>query len=153
MSHPLLCISNLNGTHSLASICTPLCCRFHHIFSLVLWPYSLHTSCAAFFVSWFLLSEITNIFLNMRTLLLKFQLGDTRLFVGASALFITSFFIVRIMPIPLMVAAWARADYAHTTVATFGVVLLSTPLPLLLNLYWFGLALKGAARMLRPKKQ
>lgn len=46
---------------------------FHHVFSLVFWPYALHSSAACVFVAWFLLSEATNIFLNCRTLLIKMR--------------------------------------------------------------------------------
>ncbi len=58
---------------------------FHHLFSLFLWPFSLHSSCSAFFVGWFLLSEGSNIFLNARTLLLKFGRGSSRAFIVVSA--------------------------------------------------------------------
>ena len=46
---------------------------FHHVFSLVFWPYALHSSAACVFVAWFLLSEVTNVFLNCRTLLIKMR--------------------------------------------------------------------------------
>ena len=68
----------------------------------------------------------------------------------ASTLFLVSFFLVRIVPIPFFVAVWSRADWGHTTTGTLLVTAITTPLPVLLNLYWFGLALKGAARLLRP---
>jgi hypothetical protein len=125
---------------------------FHHLFSLFLWPFSLHSSCAAFWVGWFLLSEGSNVLLNARTLLLKFQRGSSRAFIGVSAGFLVSFFLLRIAPIPLLAAGWARADWSHTTPATFAITALTTPLPVLLNIYWFGLALKGALKMLRPRK-
>ena len=107
-------------------------------------------SCSAFFVGWFLLSEGSNIFLNARTLLLKFGRGSSRAFIVVSALFLVTFFLFRIAPIPLLVAGWARADWSHTTPATLTITALTTPLPVLLNIYWFGLALKGALKMLRP---
>lgn len=71
----------------------------------------------------------------------------------ASTLFLISFFVVRIVPIPFFVAVWTRADWSHTTYGTLLVTAITTPLPVLLNLYWFGLALKGAARLLRPAKK
>lgn len=179
---------------------------FHHVFSLVFWPYALHSSAACVFVAWFLLSEVTNVFLNCRTLLIKMRKTSGAPFMivraspaqltaaapthapasvpastpgtvppplaslpappapsprsrgacgaaQASTLFLVSFLVVRILPIPFFVAVWSRADWGHTTHGTLLVTAITTPLPVLLNLYWFGLALKGAARLLRPAKK
>ena len=123
---------------------------FHHIFSLVFWPFSFHSSAAAVFVCWFLFSEVSNVFLNLRTLLIKLQLAEGLPFIVVSALFLVAFFAARIAPIPFLTSVWLRADWSRTTVATFLVTALTTPLPVLLNVYWFYLAMKGAVRMLRP---
>ena len=121
----------------------------HHILSMLIWPIGLHTNIATVFISWFLLSEGSNIFLNCRTLLIKFNAGHGAKFAAANALFSLSFLVLRILPIPLFLTFWYGFDWSHTTWFTLAMAASSTPLPVLLNLYWFSLMLS----MVSPSKK
>jgi len=123
---------------------------FHHVFSLVFWPIGLHTSAAAVFICWFLLSEVTNVCLNLRTLLIKLSLTSGTPFLVVNVGFFISFFAARIAPIPFLASVWVKADWSRTTTSTFLGTALTTPLPVMLNCYWFYLACNGVMRMLRP---
>ncbi len=140
----------------------------------------------------FLLSEVTNVALNLRTLLIKLQLAGgvpfllvrrpesspehatrnalvrrtaaappprcrhtaatppPRCRVQVNVFFFLSFFAARIAPIPFLASVWVKADWSRTTPATLLVTALTTPLPVMLNCYWFYLACIGVMRMLRP---
>jgi hypothetical protein len=121
----------------------------HHILSMLIWPIGLHTNIATVFIAWFLLSEGSNIFLNCRTLLIKFNAGHGAKFAAANALFSLSFLVLRILPIPLFMAFWYGFDWSHTTWFTLAMAASSTPLPVMLNLYWFSLMLS----MVSPSKK
>jgi hypothetical protein len=122
----------------------------HHVLSMLIWPLGLHTSIACVFISWFLLSEGSNLFLNARTLLIKFNAGNGPKFAVVNGLFSLSFLVLRIVPIPLFFAFWYGIDYSHSTWFTWTMAVSSTPLPMLLNMYWFYLMVTMA---LAPKKK
>ena len=91
-------------------------------------------------------------FLNARTLLLKFGRGGGPAFLVASVGFLITFFGSRVAPIPLFIKYWWGATYTNLSWPLWCICAFTTPLPVFLNLYWWGLAMKGIARMIRPKK-
>ena len=121
----------------------------HHVLSMALWPFGLHSGGASVFIAWFLLSEGSNIFLNCRTLLMKFNAATGTKFAAANGLFSLSFLVLRILPVPLFVYHWYGIDYSHSTWSTWAVTVFTTPLPTMLNLYWLSLMLSS----LKPKKK
>ena len=123
---------------------------FHHVFSLLFWPFGLHASAAAVFICWFLLSEVTNVCLNLRTLLIKLSLTSGAPFLLVNVGFFLSFLVARIAPIPFLASVWYKADWSRTTTSTLLVTALTTPLPVMLNCYWFYLVCNNVMRMLRP---
>ena len=88
---------------------------FHHVFSLLFWPFGLHASAAAVFICWFLLSEVTNVCLNLRTLLIKLSLTSGAPFLLVNVGFFLSFLVARIAPIPFLASVWYKADWSRTT--------------------------------------
>ena len=118
----------------------------HHLLSMIIWPLGLHTSVANVFIAWFLLSEGSNLFLNCRTLLIKFNAGSGMKFSVSTGLFSLSFIALRILPMPLFLAFWSRIDYSHTTWFTWSMTVGFTPLPSLLNLYWLYLMVGMATK-------
>ena len=137
----------------ISSMKTPMYLQMwaHHLLSMFIWPYGLHTSCACVFIAWFLLSEGSNLFLNCRTLLIKFNAGSGFKFAIANGLFGLSFLILRMVPMPLFLAFWYGIDWSRTTWLTFAMSAVSTPLPVFLNIFWFNQILAGALG--KPKKK
>ncbi|KAL1502979.1 hypothetical protein AB1Y20_011049 [Prymnesium parvum] len=124
---------------------------FHHSVSLVLWPYSVLTNKCAFFVSFFLFTEITNIGQNIFHACNKGNLGSKITAVVGSC-WLVSFFVVRIVPMPWLVYHYVKLHWeggvGQTGLETV-VSLVTIPLPWMLNTYWFILLSMKAIRMLR----
>lgn len=96
-------------------------------------------------VSWFLFSEISNIFLSARSVCIKLNVTGVLNSV-ASIGFLLSFFAARIVPLPLLVYFLSVGNLVHLTPIHRTMAYATLPLPLLLNLHWFRLALLGALK-------
>jgi len=124
----------------------------HHVLSLLLWPVSLHYELGAFLVAWFLFSEVSNVPLTLRTILIKLQHANGTLFLGVSISWLVIFFVSRIIPIPLLAYVLATAASGSSPLLVKFLCYASCPIPMLLNLYWFSLMLDGARKSMAPKK-
>lgn len=100
----------------------------------------------------FLLSEASNVALVMRTILIKLDVGG-RLNSSVSLLFIASFFVVRILPLPMLAYLLFTGIPGLTHLTSFERLISWTtgPLPLLLNMYWFWQAITGLIKFLSKK--
>lgn len=124
----------------------------HHLISIVMWPYSVLTHKTSLFVGYFLVTEVTNIGQNFFHFANKTG-ASPKVTLGVGVLWIFSFFVFRILPLP-----WLLYHYVNLIVIQGGVgltagetvaSLLTVPLPFMLNLYWFDLLVKKALRMAR----
>jgi hypothetical protein len=88
----------------------------------------------------------------MRTVLIKLEIGG-RLNYSVSILFIFSFFVVRILPLPMLAYLLVTGilGLTHLTPLERLISWTTGPLPLLLNLYWFWLAITGLVKFLSKK--
>lgn len=67
----------------------------HHIFSIMIWPWALVTNLNAWWISYFIFTEVTNIGLNARWLCLKGKLISSSALLNLSMAWAVSFFVVR----------------------------------------------------------
>ena len=123
----------------------------HHIVSLLVWPTSMSHRAGAFFVVYFLSTEVTNIGQN------AFMLADRT---GSSATlpigvtWMLSFFVVRILPIPLLLYMYAMNLRSDCPMPLWirGTAAITLPVPLALNAYWFSkMVAKAMRRAARTK--
>jgi hypothetical protein len=122
----------------------------HHLLSLALWPVGLGTDLAVVPIGWFLLSEVSNTLLALRNLMKYLELRGP-LFTAVSASWLLLFTLVRIVPLPLLGYFLGVGATSHQPAGLRALVYGTVPLPLLLNAYWFFLAIDGARRMLKGK--
>ena len=89
-----------------------------------------------------------------RVILIKLGVGGL-VNTAVSVFFILAFFIVRILPLPMLAYLLVRGipGLTHLTPFERGISWTTGPLPLLLNLYWFNLAIQGLVKFLaKPMK-
>eukprot|EP01065_Artemidia_motanka_P034918 TRINITY_DN42901_c0_g1_i1.p1 TRINITY_DN42901_c0_g1~~TRINITY_DN42901_c0_g1_i1.p1 ORF type:complete len:301 (+),score=66.72 TRINITY_DN42901_c0_g1_i1:59-961(+) len=115
----------------------------HHGLSLAVWPIGLGTSSYNFWIAWFLFSEVSNVFMDPRELLLGLGLQGSALFLPISVVWVASFTLSRIAPMPFLVWAFVAADWSRMPALHKVTGHVTVPLPLVLNLYWFVLIVKG----------
>jgi len=123
----------------------------HHVISMIVWPYSMLEGKAAYFVLYYMVTEITNVGQNAYLLLREFK-SSLEMTVGI--LWIASFFIVRVLPVPWLVYVYARMFWlggaaCGLTTPELVVGRLTVPIPLCLNIFWFNLMVKKVQRMLK----
>lgn len=132
----------------------------HHIISLFVWPYCVASDRAVIFVVACLVTELTNIGQAVFLVMNKGKLGGggaLESIVGGT--WALSFFVCRIVSIPWLLYTFYDAILlSHCGMGIFDRALgfLTVPLPVLLNIYWFGLISRKAARMLggsKPEKK
>jgi len=128
----------------------------HHLLSLGCWAIALSRRNCALMVAWFLFSEASNVFLTARTILIKLEVGGA-LNTGVSVVFIVLFFLIRILPLPMLAYLLFSGIPGLTHLTGFERFISWTtgPLPLLLNLHWFRLAVAGLLKFMRkaPAKE
>lgn len=124
----------------------------HHIVSLLVWPYGLLAEKGAWYICYMLCTEVTNVGLNGRFLVDTWKLlPDT----GALAVglgWALSFLVVRMIPIPWILAHWGRAvvlNGAGLPAADRLLAFFTVPIPIALNCHWFYLIGRGAMKKLR----
>jgi len=123
----------------------------HHVVSLAFWPVALHSRCAHFFVLQLLSTELTSVLLHPAVFFLpKHGFKGTPLHTAAGLALLASFTVLRILPIPFLAhavsAAWAHLLALPTHLLL--IVLVSFPIPPVLNLFWYSLLVKGALKSL-----
>jgi hypothetical protein len=126
----------------------------HHILSVLIWPWAVMNSMYAWWINYFLVTEVTNIGLNLRWLLQRGNLASDGTVTILSVVWAFAFMVVRILPIPhlfyyyvLTVVPGCGLDSA----AVHAVAVVCIPIPILLNSYWFKLIVGMAMKKLYPK--
>uniref|UniRef100_A0A7S2IN13 TLC domain-containing protein n=1 Tax=Haptolina brevifila TaxID=156173 RepID=A0A7S2IN13_9EUKA len=127
----------------------------HHIVSLLVWPYAVVSGSGVFFVSYFLATEVTNIGQNLFLLANRSKLLPYEVPVGVG--WIISFFVIRVLPVPWLIWAYAKVVLLQSCGLTTGETVAAAvcvPIPFGLNLYWFQKIISKALRMLsRARKE
>ena len=129
----------------------------HHLVSLIVWPYGLTHDTGVVFVVYFIATEATNIGANIFALanrggfFVKQQLA-------IGILWMISFAVIRVIPVPYILYAYAKTHLSFgpscgLTTPEFIVSLVTVPIPIGLNLFWFYKIVSKARRMIFPKKK
>ena len=123
----------------------------HHVVSLIVWPYSMLGGKAVFFVLYYMVTEVTNVGQNLYLILREYK-SSLEMPVGVA--WIASFFIVRVLPVPVLLYVYAKMFWLQSSTAcglpTPDLVLgmLTVPIPIGLNLMWFRMMVKKVQRMM-----
>lgn len=127
---------------------------FHHILSIIGFPYAILRHRAVPFVLFFIATEVTGILQHARMLLLKFGLDHTHIYLVVGLSWTLSFFAVRALPAPFLIMAQLQDADAWASYSAFDYWLSVTtlPLPFLLNAYWLYLLVAGAVKALRKQQ-
>jgi len=126
----------------------------HHVVSLIVWPYSMLAGTAAYFVLYFMLTEVTNVGMNIYLISREFKVKSETVI---GIVWILSFFIVRILTVPHMLYVYYKLlsqgpGACGMGAIEFGVGMLTIPIPFGLNLFWFSLMAKKIMRMFTKSK-
>lgn len=127
---------------------------FHHILSIVGFPYAMLRHRAVPFVLFFIATEITGIPQHLRMLLLRFGLEETAWYLAVGVSWTVSFFLVRAVPSPWLIAAQIHdaSAWARYSTLDWWLSVTTLPLPFLLNAYWLYLLVAGVVKALRKQK-
>jgi len=124
----------------------------HHIFSFCIWPWGILANRGALFINWYLITELTNIFMHIHWFLTKFEMESSITFKINAAFWIGSFFIVRILPIPPLLYVMIASSWKRWSSVEFWVGIFTIPIPMGLNSWWFFLIVYGVAQFLRTEQ-
>ena len=84
-------------------------------------------------------------------ILLKLGLEDQRVYIYIGVSWVVAFFLVRILPSPYLFFHLVNGNYSSYTSWEFWCVFFLTPLPFILNSYWFYLLFTGVIKFLNKK--
>lgn len=124
----------------------------HHLLPVTFWPYCALNDRALALVLFFIVTELTNIGQHLRMMLLKLGLEDNKIYAVIGTSWVVAFFVVRILPSPYLFYHLVNGNYAAYTPYQFWCVFFLTPLPFILNSYWFYLLFTGVVKFLTKKK-
>lgn len=124
----------------------------HHIIPVLTWPYCALNGRALPIVLFFIITEVTNVGQHGRMLLLKLGFEETRVYRIVGVSWVVSFFVVRILPSPYLFFHLVNGNYVDFSTGEFWCVFFLTPLPFILNSYWFYLLFTGVVRFLTKDK-
>lgn len=128
----------------------------HHVLSLALWPYTLVKPIHAPMITFCLATELTNIGQNAFVLAGRGKLLGDAAEVAIGVLWMLSFFVVRIIPVPA-IAYFIVDSHLLTThscglsTAWWWISVTTVPIPVMLNCFWFYKMVRKALRMLGGK--
>ena len=114
----------------------------HHVVSMLVWPYAMVARKGAVFVTYFIATEVTNVGQNLFQLAAKAELfgKGNDLYIGLVWAF--TFLVVRVLPVPYILYAYVATHVltpggCNLGTAEYIVSLLTVPIPIALNLFWF----------------
>ena len=125
----------------------------HHLVSVAFWPIAFLDSRCVLPVGYFMSTEVTNIWLNSRWFLGELKLTGTFVTIW-NVMFFVSYTLVRVATIPA--ALWVAystdwSTYIASTSARDMCLTLFCVVPFMLNLFWYSLILKAAAKLVKGK--
>ena len=122
---------------------------FHHALSLAAWPYAVSAGKCVYFVNYFLVSEVTNFNMSLRWFLLKTGREKSRTYFWNGMAWIPLFLAVRIAVIPNLVDQYWNSDWSALGPIETWAARVLLPVPVGLNVYWFGLIAVAAVNVIR----
>ena len=125
----------------------------HHVLPVLFWPYCLLWDKVVPLILFFVLTELTNVGQHGRILLLKFGLESSRLYAIVGTSWVAVFFLIRIAPSPYLFYEIVNGNYSAYSSVEYGCVFFTTPLPFILNSYWFYLLFNSVIRFLEGKRR
>ena len=124
----------------------------HHVLPVLFWPYCLFNSKVVPVILFFVLTEFTNVWQHARLLLLKFGLDGSKLYAIVGKSWVAVFFVIRIAPSPYLFYELVNGNYSAYSYWEYSCVFLTTPLPFILNSYWFYLLFTGLHKFLEGRR-
>jgi hypothetical protein len=127
----------------------------HHILSVLIWPWAVMNSVYAWWINYFLVTEVTNIGLNLRWLLQRGKLASDDTVTVLSVVWAFAFMVIRILPVPFLIYYYCVTvvpGCALDSSIVHAVAVVCIPIPIMLNTYWFNLIVGMAMKKLKPKK-
>ena len=132
----------------------------HHIVSLFVWPYAMMQSKCVVFVAYFMATEVTNIGQNLFLLANRADLFGKGVDLYIGLVWAFTFLVARVLPVPFIMYAWFYTHlYPHTggcggdlSTVEYFVSLITVPIPVALNLFWFYKIVSKARRMMGKSK-
>jgi len=125
----------------------------HHVLPVLFWPYCLLNKRMVPMVLFFVLTEVTNIGQHTRILLEKFDLKHSRLYAIVGTSWVVLFFLVRIAPSPYLFFELVNGNYSQYSNVEYAIMFVTTPLPFVLNSYWFYLLVTALSRFFVKKNR
>lgn len=86
-------------------------------------------------------------------ILLKFGLEEVFMYSIIGVSWVVSFFMIRILPSPYLFYHLVNGNYDSYSPGEFWCVFFLTPLPFILNSYWFYLLFTGVVRFLTKSRR
>lgn len=130
----------------------------HHTFSFLFWPYAVVTNGSNgstlffFFIMLFILSEGTNLFMCLRRMFILAGAGSSPMFQVVSITWLVSYILLRLVPIPSIVALmFGATDWSTVSMVDKVLGWLTVPIPVMLNLYWTMLIVQTLMKMIKGK--
>lgn len=129
----------------------------HHVLPVLLWPFAVLHHRATPMVLFFIFTEISNVGQHGRMVMLKLGYDRTAAYRFIGTAWVVFFFLIRILPSPFMFFHLVYGNYAPFSAFEFYVTVVCSPLPFILNSYWFYLLYHGVVKFLtrrpaRPKR-
>ena len=125
----------------------------HHISASSQWIYSTSQESMQYYGSFMQFCEFSTIFLNIRQWILTAGYSSSsKPGMIFSGLFFLAFFLVRVVPLPMIIYNWTTKDYAElrdakgTTIAVGNTV--TIVINVLLQTSWFGMMVMKIVKML-----
>lgn len=127
---------------------------FHHAASALSWPYALFRSRCVCPVAYYIITEASNVFLNIRWFFA--ETGNTSAIRQTLDIaFFLSFTAVRILPLGLALYVVKHIDWTNYAKQSTWLDLGLTPLnavPFGLNLFWYSIIVRSAKKKLFPRE-
>ncbi|GAB5369015.1 hypothetical protein AAMO2058_001368700 [Amorphochlora amoebiformis] len=133
----------------------------HHVTALLLWPILLHYGTGEMWILYFLSTELTGPFNVIRKMLSEINVKESKVYLINGILFTVLFVAWRMVPIPWLCNALIQAhpfnpsyvpeSYSITQLFWARVAAVFSVVPLLFNMYWGLLVVRGATRIFLNK--
>jgi hypothetical protein len=125
----------------------------HHLVSLVVWPYTMYSNVCVVFVAYYISTEVTNIGQNIFSIGSKGKLLSKGAELPVALAWFASFFVFRVLPAPFVLLAYVRVLVLQggcgISTAELVTALITVPVPIALNLFWFRKMVRKGLRMIK----
>jgi len=130
---------------------------WHHVIAAAGYTLCLNNSFLSYYANFRIISEMSTPFLNFRWKIYISGNENSPLYLWNGMLLLTTFFVVRIVPIPFLWASVYKLVHSESYINGISTTVHYTWLGLtagldILNIYWFNLLMRRALSALAPKK-